>query len=75
MKMVKDKFIGLFDDQFYYEVKGVPLQTGPVYDDFVPLEATVCFTRLGKKVMWQNCTLSRLLTLGDNLLHCFSLIT
>lgn len=62
MKILKDKFIELFDDQFYYELKGVPLQTGPVYDDFVPPEATVCFISLGKKVIWQNCTLSRLLT-------------
>lgn len=52
MKMLKDK---LFDDQgFTMILKGVPLHTGPIYDDFVPLEATVCFIRLGKKVMWQK---------------------
>lgn len=47
MKMLKDKFIRLFVNQFCYECKSVPLQTGPVYDDYVSVEATFHFIRFG----------------------------
>lgn len=36
MKMLKGKFIRLFVYQFFCELRSVPLQTGPVYDDYVP---------------------------------------
>lgn len=62
----------LFIDQFCYELKSAPLQTGPVCDDDVPLGAANCsLYQTGGNVIWQKMySFQTVLTVWETPFHC-----